>query len=89
MLHARGDVLKAVETAIEKVGEIDKETYMGIVQSVLERYSKTSGATQNEIMQATRDMQGAWQHMQKMRKGRSAKKAKKAATRAVKKATKR
>lgn len=86
MLQARGDVLKAVETAIDKVGEIDKATYMSIVEGVLARYSSASGATQKELLQATRDMQAAWQHMQKVRKASHAKKPKRAAPRpAVKK----
>ncbi len=68
MLKARGEVLEAVENVIEKVGEIDKEKYMSIVEDVLKRYSKLAGVTQDEMAQMTRDMKAAWQHMQKARK---------------------
>ncbi len=85
MLQARGDVLSAVEKAIEKVGEIDKATYMGIVDGVLKRYASLSGATSAELLQATRDMNAAWQHMQKVRKSVTPKKAKTVTKKAVKK----
>ncbi len=65
MLRARADVLEAVETVIDKVGEIDKEKYMDIVEGVLKRYSKVAGVTTTEVLQMTRDMKEAWQHMQK------------------------
>lgn len=86
MLQARGDVLSAVEKTIEKVGEIDKATYMGIVDGVLKRYQGLSSVTSAEILQATRDMSAAWQHMQKARKNTAPKKVKTATKKAVKKA---
>jgi len=71
MLKARGDVLAAVETVVKRAGEIDKKAYMNIVKGVLKRYAKLGGVTSAEIMQMTRDMQEAWQHMQKVRKNRT------------------
>lgn len=68
MLKARGDVLEAVEIVVEKVGEIDKEKYMNIVEDVLKRYSKLAHVTKEDVMQTTKDMKDAWQHMQKIRK---------------------
>jgi hypothetical protein len=82
MLKARADVLEAVEAAMEKAGEIDKDTYMGIVDGVLKRYSKLAGVTSAEMLQMTRDMKDAWQHMQKARKSVPAKKTKKAVKKA-------
>lgn len=76
MLKARGDVLAAVETAVKKAGEIDKATYMKIVDGVLKRYSKSAGVTAAEMRQVTSDMKAAWQHMQKIHK-RGVKKTKK------------
>jgi len=76
MLKARGDVLAAVEIAVKKAGDIDKATYMNIVDGVLKGYSKSAGVTAAEMRQMTSDMKAAWQHMQKIHK-RSAKKTKK------------
>lgn len=85
MLKARGDVLSAVETAVKKAGEIDKATYMNIVDGVLKRYAKSAGITSAEILQMTRDMRQAWQHMQKARMSGATKTAKKAKKRPNKK----
>jgi len=73
MLKARGDVLAAVETAVKKAGEIDKEAYTKIVKDVLKRYSKRGQTTSAEMLQMTRDMKDAWQHMQKVRASRNKK----------------
>ncbi len=78
MLKARGDVLEAVETAVKKAGEVDQKTYMNIVKGVLKRYSKRVGVTPAEMLQMTRDMKEAWQHMQKVGKHVGTKKVKKA-----------
>ena len=75
MLRARGEVLDAVEAAISKAGEIDKETYAKIVEGVLSTYQKSTNATSDEMLQVTRDMQAMWQHMQKARKFAAPKKA--------------
>lgn len=88
MLKARGDVLAAVEAAVEKVGEIDKAAYMAIVDGVLKRYAAASGATSAEMTQATKDMKAAWSHMQAARKGTATKTAKKVSKKATKKANK-
>ena len=68
MLKARGEVLEAVETVVEKAGEIDKEKYMNIVGDVVKRYSSSVGATKQELGQMTKDMKAAWQHVQKVSK---------------------
>ena len=78
MLKARGEVLEAVEGVVEKAGEIDKEKYMGIVADAVKRYSKSAGATRQELTQMAKDMKGAWQHMQKVSKRGSKKAGKKA-----------
>jgi len=70
MLRARAEVLEAVEKAIAKAGEIDKETYMNIVESVLKRYKKINGVTSEAMVQMTRDMKQAWEHMQKSHRGK-------------------
>ncbi len=72
MLKARADVLEAVEKVIEKAGEIDKQTYMDIVEGVLKRYKKINGVTSEAMLQVTRDMKQMWAHMQKSRPSASA-----------------
>jgi len=74
MLKARGDVLAAVEGAVKKAGEIDKEAYMNIVEGVLKRYSKLAGVKSAEILQMTRDMKETWERMQNARKSVATKK---------------
>lgn len=88
MLRARAEVLEAVEMAVEKVGEIDKETYMDIVENVLKRYSQLAGVTSAEMAQMTRDMKDTWSHMQKVRKSTTPKKVVKAVKKAAKKVSK-
>ncbi|MDP4020452.1 MAG: hypothetical protein Q8P58_00185 [Candidatus Adlerbacteria bacterium] len=60
MLKARAEVLDAVE----KLKEIDYESYMAIVDDVLGNYKKTKGATSAELAQMMRDFKTAWRHMQ-------------------------
>lgn len=78
MFKARAEVLEAVE----KLGDIDKQTYLDIVDKVVKRYSSVSGATSAELMQMTKDLKAAWQHMQS---SKTAKKVKKTVKKAVKK----
>jgi hypothetical protein len=89
MLKARAEVLEAVETAVEKAGEVDKETYLTIVKNVLARYSKLAGVTSGEMAQMTRDMKSAWQRMQKVRKNSDVKKVTKSVKKVAKKKVKR
>ena len=77
MLRARAEVLEAVEKVIDKVGQIDKDTYMNIVESVLKRYKKINGVTSEAMVQMTRDMKDAWDHMQKTGPGKRAKRTRK------------
>lgn len=79
MLKARAEVMEAVEAAVHKAGEIDKEAYMNIVEGVLARYSKLAGVSAAEMQQVTRDMKEVWQHMQKARKSVAPKKSSKKA----------
>lgn len=82
MFKARAEVLEAVE----KLGDIDKQTYLDIVDKVVQRYSSMSGATSAEVMQMAKDLKSAWQHMQSSKKVKSVKKSvKKAVKKAVKK----
>ncbi len=82
MLKARGEVLEAVDRTIKKAGELDKEAYMSIVGGVLKRYKKVAGVKSSEILQMTRDMKAAWQHMQKTGKDVSGRKVKKTSKKA-------
>ncbi len=59
MLKSRADVMDAVE----KLRDIDKTTYMGIVDKVVAKYSTVAGITAQEVAQMTRDLKSAWLHM--------------------------
>ena len=59
MLKARAEVLEAVE----KIQDIDKESYMRVVENVLKSYSKKAGTTTAEMSQMMRDFKAAWVHM--------------------------
>jgi hypothetical protein len=83
MLKARAEVLDAVE----KLQDVDKSTYLAIVDEVVSRYTKSAGATTAEMSQLVKDLRGAWSHMQSVTK-KPAKKAKTAVKKAVKKAAK-
>jgi len=90
MLKARAEALEAVEGVIEKLGDIDKATYLQIVDGIIKRYSGVAGVTSAEVAQMTKDLKGAWQHMLRARsKGKAFKsKAKKAAKKVATKAKK-
>jgi hypothetical protein len=60
MLRARAEVMDAVE----KVSEIDKATYLDIVEKVVKTYSSTAGAQSKEIQQLLKDLRGSWAHIQ-------------------------
>jgi hypothetical protein len=79
MLKARAEVLEA----IEKLDEIDKEKYMGIVEGVVKNYAK--GASREDLERVMKEFKGAWTHMQGKKK---VKKVASKAKRAVKKGTK-
>jgi hypothetical protein len=82
MFKARAEVLEAVE----KLGDIDKQTYLEIVDKVVKRYSAMSGATSAELVQMAKDLKAAWQHMQSSKTTKAVKKSvKKAVKKAVKK----
>jgi hypothetical protein len=86
MLKARAEVLDAVE----KLQEIDKESYMSVVEGVIKNYSKKAGTTPAELSQMMRDLKGAWVHIQQAQKSgkKGAKTAKRAGKKAVRKAKK-
>ena len=77
MLKARADVMQAVEVAVKKVGELDKESYMKIVDSVMKKYAKMKAMVPAEMAQMTKDMHSAWVEMQKAGKTASKKAGKK------------
>lgn len=81
MFKARAEVLEAVE----KLGDIDKQTYLDIVDKVVKRYAAVSGATSAELVQMAKDLKAAWQHMQATK---TAKGVKKEVKKIVKKAAK-
>lgn len=82
MLKARAETMDAVEKAVERLGDIDKETYLGIVDTVVKRYAGVAGVTSAEMAQMTKDLKAAWTHMHAARKSLS----KPAVKKAVKKA---
>ena len=79
MFKARAEVLEAVE----KLGDIDKQTYLDIVDKVVKRYASVRGATSAELMQIAKDLKAAWQHMQQ---SKAVKMVKKEVKKTVKKA---
>jgi hypothetical protein len=81
MLKARAETMEAVESAVAKLGDIDKDTYLKIVDSVVKRYSGVAGVTSAEVAAMTKDLKAAWQHM-----NAAGKKAKGAGKKVVKKA---
>jgi hypothetical protein len=62
MLKARAEVMDAVE----KMQEIDKTTYLAIVDNIMKRYAKL-GITSQEMAQMMRDFKAAWVHVQAAR----------------------
>ncbi len=83
MLKARAETMEAVEAAVEKLGTIDKDTYLKIVDATIKRYSNVTGVTPAEVAAMTKDLKAAWQHM-----NAASRTAKKAGTKVVKKAVK-
>lgn len=80
MLKARAEIVDAIETAVEKAGKLDKETYSNIVDGVLKRYAEVAGVTEDEMKVMSKDMQNAWSHMKRIGKSKvngAVKKAKK------------
>jgi hypothetical protein len=64
MLKARAEVMDA----LEKVGTVDKKTYLAIVEQILSKYSNTKGVTSAELSHVARDLKSAWGHMEKTKK---------------------
>ena len=60
MLKSRADVLAAVE----KAKDLDKQTYLNIVDGVVKKYATVSGITTAEVAQMTKDLRATWTHMQ-------------------------
>ncbi len=87
MLKARAEVLEALEHAAQKLGDIDKEKYMDIVEAVLARYSQTAGVTSAQMADIKRDLTATWRHMEAARKTgtHAAKGIKRAAAKGAKK----
>lgn len=86
MLKARAEVMDAVE----KLKEVDKETYLRIVDDVVQGYSKAAGAQSAEVRRLVRDLKDSWQYIaaQKKPATRRAKAVKKSAKKAAQKVTK-
>jgi hypothetical protein len=80
MLKARAEVMDA----LEKVGTVDKETYLAIVEGILSKYSNMKGVTAAELGEVARDLRSAWGHMEKVRKQPAKKAAKKRRAKAKK-----
>ncbi len=70
MLRARADVLETVEKTVEKLGDIDKATYLAIVDEAVKKYSNVQGATEKELVSVARDLKAAWAHMNTARKNK-------------------
>lgn len=83
MLKARAEVMDAVE----KLKEIDKETYMKIVADVVKRYGAVAGAGSAEAKKLLKDLQSGWAYIQAQKKpaARKANSIKKSVKKAVKK----
>ena len=87
MLKARADVMDAVE----KVGDIDKETYLHIVDDVVKGYTAMADAKSKEITQLVKDLKGSWRYMQMQKRPaiNRVKSVKKSVRRVAEKAAKR
>lgn len=64
MLKARAEVVEAVE----KLKDIDKETYMRIVDDVVKRYGKAAGAGGAEAARLLKDLRSGWAYIQEQKK---------------------
>ncbi|MDB5225548.1 MAG: hypothetical protein JWL87_500 [Candidatus Adlerbacteria bacterium] len=60
MLKARAEVMDAVEN----LKEVDKETYMAIVDEVVKRYGKAAGAGGAEAAKLLKDLKSGWAYIQ-------------------------
>lgn len=76
MLKARAEVMDAVE----KMKDMDKEAYMKIVDSVVDKYAKTKSSA--EVIAIAKEMKSAWSQINS-----ATKPAKKVVKKAVKKVT--
>ncbi len=77
MLKARAEVMDAVE----KMKQMDKDSYMKIVDAVVNKYSKTRSSA--EVMAIAKEMKSAWTQINSVTKP-----VKKAVKKVVKKTTK-
>lgn len=59
MLKARAEVMEAVE----KVGDVNKETYLRIVDNVMQKYVGLRH-TASDIAAITKEIKSAWSHVQ-------------------------
>ncbi|MGH7141244.1 MAG: hypothetical protein ACREGH_01240 [Minisyncoccia bacterium] len=59
MLKARAEVMEQVE----KVGNLNRQQYMDMVDKVVAGYSAAKGASEPELAKLTRDLRSAWAHM--------------------------
>lgn len=86
MLKARAEVMERVEA----LPDINKDTYLAIVQEVVARYANAKGVTAAELAAVTKDLKGTWSHMHAAYKNANgtAKKVKKAVKKAAPKAKK-
>ncbi len=64
MLKARADVLDG----IEKLSEVDKQSYLALVDEVLKRYNGATGATGAEMARIGRELKDAWKMIQSTQK---------------------
>ncbi len=83
MLKARAEVLEG----IEKLGNIDKQSYLALVDQVLRQYSGAAGATSAELARVGKELKDAWKLIQQTQK-KPAKKAVKVPKQAAKKGKK-
>lgn len=82
-LKAQGEVMER----IEKLKEIDRDTYNKVVDDVTKKYAKAKNVAAKEVASFAQDVKAQWEHVEnEFEKG--AKKGKKAAKKAVKKASK-
>lgn len=90
MLKARAEVMEGME----KLGEVDKETYMQLAGEVAKRYAGVAGVTAAESKRLVQDLKSGWAYLQSQKKpaARRAtaikKSVKKAAKKVAKKASK-
>ena len=88
MVRARADVQKAVKAAAKKTGALDKQTYINIVDSAMEKYGKLKDSVPSEVNQISKEIKAAWAHVQpqEVKLAKTVKKAVKKTVKTVKKA---